>query len=486
MLTRRLFLVLSAASLGAAACSSDSPDGGSDAEGDAPPDDTLGGTDAGGADDGSGAADIVAQDASPDADDATTETGVDDSVDAVDATEAGTDARVDAGPVEAVYDPTRPVKGPWTMVVGATAIKLRVETATAEPLRVTLTDAGGSTVTDTTADATTERISLRWPPIGASDHPDIRGDHTLHDVLFTDLTPGETYTVTLASDVLDPVTVSFRAPPAPDQPFRAVWVADTMWPESENTGRLAASQTPDLFLHGGDIQYFSNPFDTWNGYFAYYRDVFSRAPAHHAIGNHEYEDFDEYESHFVRLFGGQGEPDGTEEYFAFSYGCARFIFLNSEIDFGVAGSPQSAWAEEAFRTASEDASVKTIVVVFHRPYYSFGKSRPNLGARAFFHDLCVRYGGRIVLTGHNHGYERFDVDGVAYIVDAGGGAILTDVNEIRDEIERERPDEIALRVIASRSYGATTLDFAADGTITATRLSTAGDVIDSYVVPPIR
>jgi predicted MPP superfamily phosphohydrolase len=86
-----------------------------------------------------------------------------------------------------------------------------------------------------------------------------------------------------------------------------IWISDTMAPLGAQVVEKLAVHEPDLVVHGGDIQYQSNPLDSWNGFFRYFQPLFAQAPVHFTIGNHEYEDYDEYDEIWVRLMGDQGD-----------------------------------------------------------------------------------------------------------------------------------------------------------------------------------
>ena len=469
--SRRRFLVLSARAAVAVplvACADDGegvvPDSGSDTG-----NDTAGDA---GADAGQDAGTDVLEDA------------LDAATDVADvAADTVADVEVDAGPIEQTREVLQVTKGPWSMIWGAGAVAVRMEARVDATIEATLITPEGERLTGT-IDSNTVPIEFMWPPVESfrSDYRDEIGDHTLYDIAFTDLTPGARYTYELSTNGAAPVTGTFMAPPEAGQAFNVTWVADTMFPMSEDTGAMAGEAAGDLFLHGGDIQYFSNPLDTWNGYFAYYGAALAHSVGHHAIGNHEYENYNEYESHFLRLFGGQGEDGGTDEYFAFSFGGWRFIFMNSEVGFGEPGSDQSNWMEAELAAASARDDHRGTVVVFHRGLYTFGKTRPLVDARNYMHPLFKEHGVRLVLTGHNHGYERFVVEDIAYVTDAGGGAGLTNIDDHLEEIAAERPEEPALRVVKSSTYGILTMAFHADGGISATRTAVSGEVVDTFEI----
>lgn len=468
--SRRRFLVLSAQALAAAPLIACADEEGADVTPDA-------GTDTG-ADVGTDTAADIGTDTQADVGaDTTPDVGTDT---AIDTTE---DVEVDVAPAPTTRELLEVTKGPWAMIVAATSVRVRLESRVDAVLTATLVTPDGDRLTGAT-ERTTTPIEFIWPPIETmqSDFRDDEGDHTLYDIAFTDLTPGARYDYELAVEGADPVTGSFTAPAPAGQAFKAVYVSDTMFPFSEDTGAMARAAAGDLFLHGGDIQYFSNPLDTWNGYFAYYGPILAHSAGHHAIGNHEYENFNEYESHFIRLFGGQGEVGGTEEYFAFSFGGWRFLFMNTEVEFGDPETAQSQWMEAELAAASARDDHRGTVVIFHRGLFTMGKTKPLVEARDYMHPLFKEHGVRLVLTGHNHGYERFVYEDIAYVTDAGGGAALTNIDDHLEEIAAERPWEPELRVAKSSTYGILELEFHAEGGISATRTAVSGDVVDTFEI----
>ena len=74
---------------------------------------------------------------------------------------------------------------------------------------------------------------------------------------------------------------------------------------------------------------------------------------------------------------------------------------------------QKAWLEHTLATT--DARWK--IVALHHPPYSAGYQGSNLAARQAFGPLFVRYGVQLVLSGHEHDYQRSTViGGVTYVV----------------------------------------------------------------------
>jgi 3',5'-cyclic AMP phosphodiesterase CpdA len=74
---------------------------------------------------------------------------------------------------------------------------------------------------------------------------------------------------------------------------------------------------------------------------------------------------------------------------------------------------QQAFLEDALR--SSDATWKIVAV--HHPPYSAGYQGSNQAVRAAFTPLFERYGVQLVLSGHDHDYQRSEkVGGVTYVV----------------------------------------------------------------------
>lgn len=373
----------------------------------------------------------------------------------------------------------RVIKPPWLQLVAPGQARLRFETDAATAHAVRLEYAGQGQEWQTTLHPA--ELDYQWPPFRVSEerYPDEPGLHVRHDVLFGDLLPGETYRWTVETGPGQELSGHFRAAPPPGSPFRFAFLADTMIPGRSEVTAAMTAERPELVLHGGDLQYQTNPLDTWNGFFADMAPLTAAAPFHMAIGNHEYEDMDEFDVMVARLFGAQAD-NGTVDWHAFDYGGIRFLMLNSEDDFEDPAGPQLQWLQAQLLDAAADAGVREVVPVFHRPYYTLSRSAPRMAARNAVHPLLRDGGVRLVLTGHNHGYERFEVEGVTYVVEAGGGAFLYDPDHLAEEIADARPGEPDLRVAVDNNYGLLVCDVSADGSLNFRRLRTDGTIGDQF------
>jgi Calcineurin-like phosphoesterase len=116
-------------------------------------------------------------------------------------------------------------------------------------------------------------------------------------------------------------------------------------------------------------------------------------------GNHEYETAGA--AGYFAYFGRLARPKGRSHY-SFDLGGWHLIALDSSIDHG-AGSAQERW----LRADLVAAAKRCILAYWHFPRFTSGAHQGNWGSvGTLWNDL---YDARadVVLSGHEHGYERF-------------------------------------------------------------------------------
>jgi hypothetical protein len=137
-----------------------------------------------------------------------------------------------------------------------------------------------------------------------------------------------------------------------------------------------------------------------------------------AIGNHD------AELHFsddgLDVIEAQLELLGTPgRYYTSSHGPVDFFFLDSSIPglYGPKASEQTDWLDDALASSTNQWKV----VALHHPPYSSGQHGSTPGAQERLVPLFARHHVDLVLTGHDHDYERtVPQDGVTYVVSGGG------------------------------------------------------------------
>lgn len=394
-------------------------------------------------------------------------------------------------PVFADAPATRPVtltKGPFIHLTGDDSARLRFETREEIALDVRL-ERGQQGGVEYKPTLSTTKLRFKWPQRAVKKKPpafpDKPGNHTLQEVSFEGLIPGERYRWMVHRGGGSEVSGTFMAPPPPDAAFRLGWIADTRQYRQERTMQRLLEESPDLVIHGGDLQYQSDKRDTWNGFFHDMAGLMRRAPTHFCVGNHEAEGYKgiELQELFLRLFQGQGHAGGQTTYHTFRYGRAQFIVLNTEDrDLAKKKGAQYRWLTATLEEAKRGPA-RTTVMAFHRPIFSVSKRQPPRGLRDALHPLFQKYSIPLVMTGHNHCYERFSVDGITYITDGGGGASLYDPDHNLRKIKKSEPEVLSARQHFEKAHGVCTVDFNADGTLELKRHALKGGIDDQITIP---
>jgi hypothetical protein len=130
-----------------------------------------------------------------------------------------------------------------------------------------------------------------------------------------------------------------------------------------------------------------------------------RARTRPVPGNHEY--VTQGAAPYFRYFGAAAGAPGRG-YYSYDLGAWHVLALNSEIDIGP-GSPQATW----LRADLAAHPGRCTLAYWHRPRFSSGPHGSRAGMAALWR-LLYDAGADVVLSGHDHLYERFapmDADG---------------------------------------------------------------------------
>lgn len=138
----------------------------------------------------------------------------------------------------------------------------------------------------------------------------------------------------------------------------------------------------------------------------------------------------------------------VNRYYDFVQGPVHFFVLDSdrkEPDDVSATSEQGKWLRKTMLASTSPFQV----VVFHHAPYSSGKH----GSSEYMRWSFKEWGADVVLTGHDHVYERLQVNGIPYFVNGIGGAEIYPFNNILPESQvRFNQDFGAMRVEATSQY----------------------------------
>lgn len=177
----------------------------------------------------------------------------------------------------------------------------------------------------------------------------------------------------------------------------------------------------DNIYHGGTSNHFEKRFELP------YKPLLDAGVSFYAsLGNH-----DSPGERFYKLFNMNGR-----RYYTFKKGNVRFFALDSNY----MDPDQLHWLEKELRESGEHWKI----CFFHHPLYSDGRSHgPDLDLRAVLEPLFDRYGVNVVLSGHDHVYERIKPQqGVNYFVLGNAGQLhrhgLRPSSEMAAGFDRDR------------------------------------------------
>lgn len=374
-------------------------------------------------------------------------------------------------------------KGPWAERVDDTHASLLWESASRGCVEVSL--AVGATpvgVGARVASGSTVETHVVGSFGAGLPKPDASGTYYLNVVALDGLTADRCYAyrvraggtkVQPAGD-LDGRFCTARASGS-DLSFLAIADTDPILGHTVPTLKQVLPSQPDFTIHAGDIQYYSAISETWAYWFGAMAPLLRAGALFPAIGNHESETPTEFGDYYDRLFA-PATVEGTRPWFHFSSGGVHFFALDTERSSLADTSEQVTWFSTALKAAQASAGYRFSVVYFHRPLYTVGDSDPITGARATLEPLFVAGGVQLVVQGHMHGYERFEVpNGLTYVTCAGGGGVINNVNENVSKY----PADAALRVAVSDRYHACLYRVSA-GKLSSQVIAEDGTLIDSF------
>ncbi len=183
---------------------------------------------------------------------------------------------------------------------------------------------------------------------------------------------------------------------------------------------LMEEERPQIVLHMGDMVNGGDRHRLWDTFFEEGRLLFKRARLMAAVGNHDLSKDNRFREFFP--YGRSGE-----NYYAFEYGPASFVALDTNNDYAP-GSPQFLFLES---TLEAWKGRFPIIVFLHHPPFSGGKHGGTEKVQKDLVPLFERFGVDLVLSGHDHNYQRIGpINDVLYLVTGGGGGPLYAVNPL--------------------------------------------------------
>ncbi len=346
-----------------------------------------------------------------------------------------------------------------------------------------------------------------WRQPGADDDPvspRTTTQYYLHTVL-DQLLPDTTYYYVVGHRGHDPAGAgrlpgefaSFRTAPVPERGGAFSFTAfgdQGIGHNAVATANLAAALDPAFHLHLGDLSYAnsigsgetSDAYDPriWDIFFVQNESIAARIPWMPAVGNHELEPW-----HGEHGYGGVRArftmPDnawpGSTGIYSWRYQNVGLICLdgndvcyNTPANLDHTEGRQHRWLERRLSGFRADPTIDFVVVYLHQCTYSTCPGNgAELGAQEHWAPLFDRYQVDLVLSGHNHVYERTDPiraglatrpapsgdtvdpvrDGTTYIVAGGGGDEIYAFAATDSHLGHESPNDEPLPMVICRPDG---------------------------------
>jgi acid phosphatase type 7 len=183
----------------------------------------------------------------------------------------------------------------------------------------------------------------------------------------------------------------------------------------------------DFLVHTGDFVATGSSKEDWRTFFAAERGLLAGRPILSCVGNHELwaNGGVEYAKYFAPGSASTAADPKSLRSVA-RWGNTQFIFLNAMTNFE---GEEKTWAKTELEKARADATLQhRIVVLHHGPFSSgpHGGNRPFIAAGML--NILRDNNVDLVLSGHDHIYERGVSSSLRYIVSGGGGAPAYEVN----------------------------------------------------------
>jgi predicted phosphodiesterase len=320
-----------------------------------------------------------------------------------------------------------PDKGPWVMRADGQGATVFWETTTQGCVAIGVTPEAGGEETQFTGVATETTVQSSYGEDLGLPMPDLAGTYYVNHADATALAPGTCYRYRLRDTDGGERSGRFCTARTPDQPYTFLAIGDTnpilghTLPVLDHT----LPSNPDFTVHMGDLQYYSSIRETWAYWFDAMAPMLEVGALFPAVGNHENElGGTEFTDYYDRLFH-QPSNDGTPDWYRFEWGGVWFHTIDTEVPYDSA-SPQFQWLAASLAEVTAKPGFRLSVVWMHRPLYTLGDTTPNVDLRNALAPLFEANKVRLVLQGHMHGYERFEVGDITYVTTAGGGGTIAD------------------------------------------------------------
>lgn len=297
------------------------------------------------------------------------------------------------------------VKGPYVQDLGATSGEVRVEVDPPGPVTLDFGDGG---------------------PLPRMEHKQAASFHVFP---LSGLTPKTRYVFSAQSGVFSKLGSFTTAPGNTDTDSVSFLVyGDNRTDDSAHAAivRTMASHPTDFLLNTGDLVEHGGVPGLWQRFFDIEAPLLSSQCVFPTIGNHELVDRDA--TLYLRYFGPStsltdgGATVAPSIHRTFRWGLLRVLILGGFGD-DVSMANEKRWLDDELRKADTEPGVVYRIVMTHYGPWSSGPHGKNRHLHdASIVDVLRAHKVSLMLSGHDHIYERGQDGNIPYIVSGGGGA----------------------------------------------------------------
>jgi len=330
-------------------------------------------------------------------------------------------------------------------------------------------------------------VEIRYGPGSDLTQVAASGEDTQHFLALEGLQPGTEYgyVVEACGAPTGDVGSFTSAPEATERSVRFTAIGDfgTGGRDQLQVSRVMAEDPGEFWLALGDNAYANGTDAEFQArFFDPMAEIVANAPVFPVLGNHEYNTADG-QPYLDTFELPRNNPAGTERYYSFDWGPVHVLALDSNCAVGLGGDCTFE-EQKAFAEADLSASrAPWKIVMFHHPPYSSGEHGSSKKMREL-NPLFEETGVDLVLTGHDHNYERTHPlkggevvpegtpGAVTYVVAGSGGATLR-------KLVGAAPEWSAVRDNVNYGFMAFEID---GGTLNARFINSEGQVVDSFTL----
>ncbi len=299
-------------------------------------------------------------------------------------------------------------------------------------------------------------------------------------VLQVDMKPNDDFLVATLQDLPDDQRIAYRVRSSKGttpirrfrigrkkgEGFRFAAFGDTRTGHNVHRAvvEAVAKERIDFVLNSGDLVDRGGVQAQWEQFFQIEKPLLEKTPIIPAIGNHDWSGRQYFRRYFML-----SRWTGDRRYYTQDWGNLRILTVDAGIECRE-GCDQFSFAERALAEGAQKGML--MMVQLHFPPYSSGAHGSNKAVQKPITDLARRYGVELVLTGHDHDYERTKtLDGTTFVVTGSAGAPVRPVAPHRFTAHaRTEPHYVLFDVQGEQ--------------ITLRAINLQGEVFDSAVIQP--